>query len=69
VPAEVTHATHRRDTAPARLSNIDLSQVAVAKRNLDTVGHYSRPDLFTLHVNTRPMRPVEFHDRQDSDSQ
>lgn len=50
-------------------ADIDLSQVAVARRNLDTVGHYSRPDLFTLHVNTRPMRPVEIHDRQDSDGQ
>lgn len=47
-------------------ADIDLSQVAVARRSLDAVGHYSRPDLFTLHVNARSMRPVEFHDHQDS---
>jgi len=28
--------------------------------SLDTVGHYSRPDFFQLHVNTGPLRPVEF---------
>jgi hypothetical protein len=24
------------------------------------VGHYSRPDIFRLHVNTSPFKPVEF---------
>jgi hypothetical protein len=24
------------------------------------VGHYARPDLFQLHVNTRPALPVVF---------
>ncbi len=41
---------------------IDLQKVGLAKRTLDVVGHYSRPDIFTLHVNTRPQSPVQFDD-------
>jgi nitrilase len=41
-------------------ADIDLERVGVARRSLDTVGHYSRPDIFQLHVNTGPLRPVEF---------
>jgi len=41
---------------------IDLEKVGLAKRTLDVVGHYARPDIFTLHVNTRPQSPVQFDD-------
>jgi len=41
-------------------ADIDLDRVGVARRSLDTVGHYSRPDIFQLHVNTAPSKPVEF---------
>jgi len=41
---------------------IDLEKVASSKRALDIVGHYSRPDIFTLHVNNRAQSPVEFKD-------
>jgi len=41
-------------------AQIDLERVAVARRALDVVGHYARPDLFQLHVNTRPAQPVVF---------
>lgn len=41
-------------------AEIDLERVGIARRSLDVVGHYSRPDIFRLHVNTRPLRPVEF---------
>ena len=40
--------------------DIDCTCVAESKRALDVVGHYSRPDIFTLHVNTKAMSPVEF---------
>lgn len=40
--------------------DIDLDQVALARRVLDVTGHYSRPDLFTLHVNTQPHSPIKF---------
>ena len=42
--------------------DIDLEKVGIARRALDVAGHYSRPDIFKLHVNTRPQSPVEFED-------
>jgi nitrilase len=41
-------------------AQIDLERVAAARRALDVVGHYARPDLFQLHVNTKPAQPVVF---------
>jgi len=38
---------------------IDAMRAGVAKRALDVSGHYSRPDIFTLHVNTKPQSPLE----------
>jgi nitrilase len=32
---------------------VDLSQVHAVRRLFDTVGHYNRPDVFTLTVDTR----------------
>ena len=40
--------------------DIDREKVAIARRALDVTGHYSRPDIFTLHVNTRSQSPVKF---------
>jgi nitrilase len=41
-------------------ADVDLERNGIARRSLDTVGHYSRPDIFQLHVNTAPLRPVAF---------
>jgi nitrilase len=41
-------------------AELDLDRVAQARRTLDVVGHYARPDLFQLRVNTRPAQPVVF---------
>jgi nitrilase len=41
-------------------TEINTESVAMARRTLDIVGHYARPDIFTLHVNTQAQRPVEF---------
>lgn len=41
-------------------AEIDSSCVVTAKRTLDVAGHYSRPDIFTLSVNTEPQSPVIF---------
>ena len=40
--------------------DIDREKVSIAKRAFDVAGHYSRPDIFQLHVNTRPQSPVVF---------
>ena len=40
-------------------AEIDSSRAATAKRALDVAGHYSRPDIFTLHIDTRPQTPLE----------
>jgi nitrilase len=36
----------------------DLSEIIAAKFDLDTVGHYARPDIFQLTVNEKPQNPV-----------
>ena len=41
-------------------AEIDTKLVGVAKRTLDIVGHYSRPDIFELQVNTKSQSPVKF---------
>ena len=39
-------------------AEIDTDQVREHRRFFDPVGHYSRPDVFTLHVDTRPQTSV-----------
>ena len=41
-------------------AQIDRQRVAIAKRDLDVSGHYSRPDLFTLTVDRQPQSPIKF---------
>jgi len=41
-------------------AELDLERVGMARRSLDVVGHYSRPDIFRLHVNNDPLTSVEF---------
>ena len=36
-------------------AELDLAEVARAKFDFDVVGHYARPDVFQLTVNTQPM--------------
>jgi len=40
--------------------DLDLDRVASARRTLDVAGHYARPDIFTLHVDSKPQAPTEF---------
>ena len=39
---------------------IGTQKAEIAKRALDVAGHYSRPDIFQLRVNTKPQSPVAF---------
>ena len=41
-------------------AEIDVADVQTSRRQFDPMGHYARPDVFTLSVNTRPQRPVVF---------
>ena len=42
-------------------ADLDLTAVQEQQRMFDPVGHYARPDVFSLHVDTRAKGPVVFH--------
>ena len=41
-------------------AEVDPARAAGARRTFDVAGHYSRPDVFTLHVDRRRQSPIEF---------
>ena len=43
-------------------AEVDMEAAARARRTLDVSGHYSRPDIFSLSVNRKPVVPVAFED-------
>ncbi|KAL2826183.1 carbon-nitrogen hydrolase [Aspergillus pseudoustus] len=43
-------------------ADLDMSEIAFAKSVADPVGHYSRSDLFQLHVDTRRKEHVVYRD-------
>jgi nitrilase len=46
-------------------ADLDLAAVQEQRRMFDPVGHYARPDVFTLHVDTRAKSPVVFGARDE----
>ena len=46
---------HREETL---IADLDLGSVGAARRLIDPVGHYNRPDVFRLHVDTSPRPAV-----------
>ncbi|OZG70286.1 nitrilase [Hahella sp. CCB-MM4] len=43
-------------------AEIDAEVARRARRSLDVCGHYSRPDVFSLSVNRKPLPPATFTD-------
>jgi nitrilase len=43
-------------------AEVDLAEIARGHLDMDAVGHYSRPDIFELRVDTRRRSPVVFSD-------
>jgi len=43
-------------------ADVDLAEIARAHLDMDAVGHYSRPDIFELRVDTCRRSPVVFSD-------
>jgi len=41
-------------------ASIDVSDLVKARYDFDVVGHYSRPDIFSLKVDERAKKSVEF---------
>jgi nitrilase len=41
-------------------ADLDIALVHEQRRMFDPVGHYARPDVFALHVDTRARNPVVF---------
>lgn len=41
-------------------ADLDLDRVAISRRSFAVAGHYARPDIFTLQVNTKSQSPVAF---------
>lgn len=41
-------------------AQVEPERAALARRTFDVAGHYARPDLFTLHVNSARQSPVSY---------
>ncbi|HZN12806.1 MAG TPA: carbon-nitrogen hydrolase family protein [Acidimicrobiales bacterium] len=44
------------------MAELDIDAARASRRQFDPVGHYARPDVFRLAVNTRPAPAVTFAD-------
>jgi nitrilase len=47
-----------REREETLVADLDLRSVATARRHMDPVGHYHRPDIFRLSVDTSPRPAV-----------
>lgn len=47
-----------RGTRGVLVADLDVDELTRARFDLDTVGHYARPDIFILTVNETPRASV-----------
>jgi len=59
-PLGVVLAGPARDGEAVLVADLDLATIDQAVLDLDVVGHYARPDIFRLDVDTRPKPAVRF---------
>jgi len=48
-------------------AEIDLERIVEEKQVLDVVGHYARPEVFTLRVNRSELVPTEFYENKPAE--
>jgi nitrilase len=58
-----------REREEILVADLDIGAVAAARRLLDPVGHYNRPDVFRLHVDTSARRAVVVEGSPFTDSE
>ena len=46
-------------------ADLDFSEIAKGKLDFDVVGHYARPDVFRLSVNSERLPPVTYEDNRN----
>jgi nitrilase len=54
------------DEETVLFAEVDLGAIARSHLDMDVVGHYSRPDLFELRVNTARQSAVVFDDGEEA---